>query len=245
MAQVNSMDSQAEARRLFRERDSDGIAFVFLAAAAFALPFSIALGQAFAGLCFAATVAGLATRRTPFRWPAEAWFAVAFAGVAVGCTLTGADPHELWRKTGKLCWFLLIPVTVMLVRSSGRMRALVLAFVAGCAIRGIETAVWNPFAAWLHPKPDFLTAFIDKGSMAGGQVLMMGLVIALTLLLLAWRSDRRLAWWLVLGFVVEAVGLLLNFKRGSWFVVATDERQRGAIRIGGANAPGFPATNQP
>lgn len=211
------IEGWARVKRCFSDRDPDGIAFVFLAGTAFAIAFSIALGQTLAGLCFAGTVVGLATRRIPFRWPAEAWFAVVFAVVAVGCTLAGVDPHDLWRKTGKLCWFLLIPVTVMLVRTPGRTRALVLAFVAGCVCRGIETTVRNPFVAWRHPTPDFLTALIDRGSMADGQVLMMGLAITLVLLLLAWRTDRRLAGWLALALVLQAAGLLLNFKRGSWF----------------------------
>ncbi len=206
----------ADIKRFFQERDPDGIAYVFLVSTAFSIAFSIALGQMFAGLCFAASVTGLATRRIMFRWPAEAWFAAAFGAVAVGSTLAGVDPHGLWRKTGKLCWFLLIPVTVMLLRNPGRLRALVLAFVAGCVVKGLETTVRNPVMAWWRPKPDFLTALIDRGSMADGQVLMLGLVITLVLLLLAWRADRRLAGALALALVVQAAGLLLNFKRGSW-----------------------------
>jgi len=202
--------------RSFRDRDPERIAFFFLAGAMFAIAFSIALGQTLAGLCFAATVVGLAARRVRVRWPVEAWFAVAFAVVALGTVLAGVDPHSLWKKTGKLCWFLLIPVTAMLVRNSGQARALVVAFVTGCVVKGLETTVRNPFLAWRRPIPNFLTALIDRGSMADGQVLMLGLVITLVMVLLAWREQRRLPGWLVVALVVQAVGLLLNFKRGSW-----------------------------
>lgn len=200
-----------------RSRDMDHLAFAALAGTVFGIAFSIALGQMFAGLCFALTTVGLAMRRIPFRWPGSAWWAVAFSAAAVLSIVMGVDPQHLWAKADRLFWFLLIPVTAMLVRSPERARRLVLAFVAGCAVKGLETCVRNPVRAWQHPKPDFLTALIDWGSMTDGQMLMLGLVITLVLLVMTWRTERRLPAGLVIALFLEAAGLVLNFKRGSWF----------------------------
>ncbi len=206
--------------RVFQSRDVDAIAFACLAGTLFGIAFSIALGQLFAGLCLVATVAGLAARRIAWRWPVEAWLALVFGLVAAISIWIGVDPRGYWLKAGELLWFALIPATVMLVRDSGRARTLALAFIAGCAVRGLETCVVNPWRAWHRPTPDFLTALIDRGSMTDGQMLMLGTVITLALLLLAWRGDRRVSGWLVVAIVLQAAGLLLNFKRGSWFCAA-------------------------
>ncbi len=206
--------------RAARSRDWESLAFAALAGTVFGIAFSIALGQMFAGLCLAVTAAGLATHRIRFRWPGGAWWAVAFGAVALLSMAMGVDPHHFWGKAGKLLWFLLIPVTATLVRSPERARRLMLAFVAGCAVQGLETCVRNPVLAARHPKPDFLGALIDMGSMTDGQMLMLGLVITLVLLVMAWRTERRVSVALAFALLLELGGLLLNFKRGSWFCAA-------------------------
>lgn len=204
--------------RAWRDRDVDGLALAALAGTFFSVAFSIALAQTFAGVCLGLVAAGMGRRRIAWRWPVEAWLALAFGAVAVGSVEAGVDPHHLWAKTGKLLWFVLVPATAMLAVGPDRVRALALAFVAGCAVRGMETTAYNPWCAWRHPVPDFLTALIDKGSMTDGQMLMLGTAITVALMLLAWRSgERRLAGWLAVALLLEVAGLVVNFKRGSWF----------------------------
>lgn len=203
-----------------RSRDVEFLAFAALAGTMFGIAFSIALGQMAAGLCFALTAVGFAGRRIRFRWPGSAWWAVAFGAVAVLSIIRGLDPHHLWSKARDLLWFLLIPVTAMLVRSPERARHLILAFVAGCVVQSIETCVGNPIRAWRHPNPDFVGSLINLGSMTDGQMLMLGLVITLVLLVMTWRTERRVSLGLALALFLQAGGLLLDFKRGSWFCAA-------------------------
>lgn len=209
--------SWAALAKAWQARDAEALAFMALAAAFGCAAFSIVLAQAAAAVCLALLLGGLISRRVGWRWPMEAWFALAFAIVAVSSIWGGIDPQRVWAKSGKLLWFLFIPAVAMLVRGPGRGRTLVLAFIAGCTVRGLETCIWNPFRAWLHPTPDFLTALIDRGSMTDGQVLMVGAAITVALLIRESAGGRRRHFWLAVALVCEVAGLVVNFKRGSWF----------------------------
>ena len=94
---------------------------------------------------------------------------------------------------------------------------MIAAFLVGCAVLGIKDLVWFPIVAWRKPLPDFLTALIDKGSMTDGQMLMLGVVGSALVLLVAVKGRRSIPWWSWAILMAQVAGLLINFKRGSWF----------------------------
>lgn len=192
-------------------------AFYALLAAVFAMTFSIALGQVFAGITLLLFIAGVASRRIPLHLPAVTVGAGLFIGVAVVTSLAGGGSGGLWGRCGKLLWFVLIPLTATLLGQPGRSRKLGLAFLAGCAALGVKDMVAYPVMAWRKPAPDFLTALIDKGSMTDGQMLMLGVVGTTFLICAMIKAGERVPWWTWGLLVAQAGGLLINFKRGSWF----------------------------
>ena len=198
-------------------RTTEQWAFGFLLATVFSITFSIALGQFFAGLCGAAFIAALIMRQFRLRIPALMWLALAFAVVAVLTTLFGLDSHDLWRKTSKLLWFLLIPVTASLVTTPQRISKLVWAFVWGCGTLAVHVCVWNPYEAWRTPVPDYRTALLNLGSMTEAQMLMLGVVAIMVLLLGLVSQDTVRRRCLVALLVLTVLALLITFKRGAWF----------------------------
>ncbi|MBU1692723.1 MAG: CPBP family intramembrane metalloprotease [Verrucomicrobia bacterium] len=196
-------------------------AWGLLLATMFSIPFSIALGQTCGGLCLIATLMAVARRRIRLEVPAVFWPALAFAVIAILSVVLGPEPFPLVKKTGRLIWFLFIPVTATLARMAPRRTALLKAFAAGSGVLGLKVVLLNSWKAWqarsdmLAGIPDFFERLVALGSMTDGQMLMLGL-LATAALLLWWRRQGRTmpGWW---GLVAtQAAGLLLNFKRGSW-----------------------------
>jgi hypothetical protein len=192
-------------------------AFYALLAALFAITFSIALGQFLAGIALLLFVFGVATRRIQLALPPVTVVAGLFIVVALVTSIFGGEFQGLWGRCGKLLWFLLIPVTASLLVKPERHRMLILAFLAGCAALGVKDMVVYPVVAWRKPVPDFLTALIDKGSMTDGQMLMLGLVGSAFLVFSMIKVGKKVPWWCWGMLVAQAGGLLINFKRGSWF----------------------------
>jgi hypothetical protein len=192
-------------------------AFYALLATVFTIPFSIALGQLFAGLCLLVFCIGVAQRQIRVHLPSVLVVAGVFIGLAIVSSACGGMWHGLWQRCGKLGWFLLIPVTASLLVQPGHALKLIRSFLAGCAVLSIKDLVLYPVLAWRKPVPDFLTALIDKGSMTDGQMLMLGVVGSTFLILAMVKMERRVAWWEWAIVVASTAGLLVNFKRGSWF----------------------------
>jgi len=211
--------SPSGAVRAFRAATAEQIAFGALAATIFSLGFSIVFEQVFAGFCLLMFGVALFKGQVRLRWAPVLGLCAAFVGVAV--LTSGFGPLgslvRLWGRTGKLCWFALLPAALALAGGLERSRPLLVAFVAGTVVTGLKVCVRNPVQAWLNRSPDFLTALIDKGSMKDGQLLMLGMVIVLTVIGAAIRSGRRVPVWLWLTLTLQAAGLMVNFKRGSWF----------------------------
>lgn len=195
-------------------------AFGCLLATVFSIAFSIALGQLCAGFVFLAFVAALVKRQIRFCMPGVAWLGAVFIVLAVVTSWHAGGGHGLWRRAGKLLWFCLIPITVSLTNRPGRAGKVVWAFLAGCAVLGLKDLVWHPIRAWRAPAPDYLTSLIDKGSMTDGQMLMLGLVAGVVFLMAPLKEGRRPSFWLCGMLAAQAAGLLINFKRGSWFCAA-------------------------
>ena len=195
-------------------------AFGCLLATAGSIAFSIALGQFCAGVAFLTFVVALTKRQVRFRMPGVAWLWVAFVVVAVATSWHAGGGHGLWKRTGKLLWFVLIPVAASLVRRPDRARKVLWAFLIGCVVLGLKDLIWEPLRAWRAPTPDYLTSLIDKGSMTDGQMLMLGLVAGVVMLLVPLKEGRRPSPWLWGMLAIQAAGLLINFKRGSWFCAA-------------------------
>ncbi len=192
-------------------------AFYALLATAFTITFSIALGQVFAGLCFLLFLIGVVQRQIRIHLPSVLLAAGAFIGLAILSSVWGGAWHGLWQRCGKMGWFLLMPVAASLLIQPERELKLIRSFLVGCAVLGIKDLVLYPVLAWRKPVPDFLTALIDKGSMTDGQMLMLGVVGATALLLATIKAGRRAPWWEWAVLTMQVAGLLINFKRGSWF----------------------------
>lgn len=192
-------------------------AFYALLATAFTIPFSIALGQLFAGLCLVLFLAGVSQRRIRIHLPSVLVVAGVFVGWAIVSSVCGGMATGLWQRCGKLGWFLLIPVTTSLLVQPECAMKLIRSFLAGCVVLSIKDLVLYPVLAWRKPVPDFLTALIDKGSMTDGQMLMLGVVGSTFLILAMVKTDRRVGRWEWAILAASVAGLLINFKRGSWF----------------------------
>ncbi len=169
--------------------------------------------------------------------PVSAWLGLVFVVVAAAGSWRMGGVAGLWVRSGKLLWFLLLPVTASLVTSPRRVMQLIWAFLGGGTLLAIKDLVMHPVRAARNPMPDFLTALIDKGSMTDGQMLMLAVVACTVVALVFMRNGRnvpRWVWWMLL---FQILGLLINFKRGSWFcavllvglVLATHLRWRGVI----------------
>lgn len=203
--------------RFWRDTTLEQWAFGALLATVSSIAFSIALGQLFAGLAFLLFLIGIARGRITPRVPAIVWLSAAFTVVAVVTSWKGGGVCGLWGRTGKLLWFMLIPVTASLACRSGRAEKMLWAFLSGCTVLALKDLIGNPIRAWRNPSPDYLTALIDKGSMTDGQMLMLGLVVGVVLIVTPLKEGRRPAGWQVGLLATLGAGLLIGFKRGSWF----------------------------
>ncbi len=202
---------------LSKGRSIEERAFIALLATVFSITFSIALGQLCAGVCLALFVLGFFKKQIAWRSPSAGSLALAFVVFAVILSAIHGDAAGLWGRVSRLFWFILIPVTVSLVTTTERTRKLIAAFLVGCAVLGIKDLVVFPIQAWRNPIPDFFTALIDKGSMTDGQMLMLGVVGTVLIILMAIKEKRPIPWWGGAILVAQCAGLLINFKRGSWF----------------------------
>lgn len=192
-------------------------AFTALLATVFTITFSIALGQACAAVCLLVFLTGLFKKQIQWRSPAGSGVVLAFVGLAVFLSAIHGGGQGLWDRVGRLFWFALIPVTASLVVDPGRGKKLIGAFLGGCAVLGIKDLVVFPIQAWHRPLPDYLTALIDKGSMTDGQMLMLGVVGTMLILLMVVKERRPIPWWGWGLLLAQVAGLMINFKRGSWF----------------------------
>jgi len=192
-------------------------AFAALLATVFTITFSIALGQICAAVCLLLFWVGLFKKQIAWRSAAGGALAVIFVAFAVILSAVHGDVAGLWARVGRLFWFILIPVTASLVAIPGRDRKVIAAFLGGCAVLGVKDLLLYPILAWRKPLPDYLTALIDKGSMTDGQMLMLGVVGTTLILLIAVKDRRSIPWWGGAILIVQVAGLLINFKRGSWF----------------------------
>jgi len=178
-------------------------AYMALLATVFSIVFSIALGQFCAGVCLFLFGIAWSRRELRFQCPSVMAVAVPFILLAVILSISGGGLHGLWWRCGKLLWFILIPVTVSLVAEPGRIRSLLLAFLAGCAALGIMDLVIHPILAWNKPVPDYLTSLIDKGSMTDGQMLMLGVVGSTFLMVTLLKEGGRVPWWGSVGLALQ------------------------------------------
>lgn len=205
---------------------TDRIAFCLLAAAAFGIAFTIAMGQAAFGLAAAATGVMLARERRAPDWTRLSLFALAFVALALTTGILGLDPARSVSKIKRLLWFAAIPITATLVTTPERFRRLLVAFAAGTVVASVESCFVKPFRAWTEWKEgapgatDYWTSLIHQGSMTDAQMIMLGLVVSLGFLAASAPSDRRARALWIAALALQAGALVLNFKRGSWVCAA-------------------------
>ena len=142
---------------------------------------------------------------------------VLFGVIAVLTAVWGANPERGISKLPRLAWWLTIPAAFLLVRTCGRLLLLLRLFTVGCCILAAEACVVRPIAVLQRGMGEggFLAQMIHMGSMTDGQMLMLGVLVAAVLVhLRVQQGGKARLEWAALALVM--LGLLLNFKRGSW-----------------------------
>lgn len=190
-------------------------AWALLVAGFFSIAFSISLGQLCVGAALFCLVVGLIVRRAIPGITWFGWVTVVFVVFALATAAWGPESHGITRKALGVLWFLVLLPAVMLVTSAERFQIMLKAFILGCGVLAVKLLVWRPLMA-ARDQRDFITALIDRGSMTDGQMLMLGLIAIAALVLLRRAQGRPSGWWFLL-LLVEAAGLVINLKRGSWF----------------------------
>jgi O-antigen ligase len=169
---------------------------------------------------------------------ATAWWALAWLALAVFSTLISPFRARGLAALHKLLPWLQIPVALALVRSSSRLRSVVLAWIAGTTVlalltiaqaagtmvkahaSGLPLLTEGSFARVMAHKQlagqDALAAIIVGGDMHDGQRLAAACLASLALLLFdAGLRGRPGAAVLALALPLQTTALLLTFKRGA------------------------------
>jgi O-antigen ligase len=201
------------------KRGLEDWAFFFLVGFAFCSGFSMPVGRILLGISLVlAVICHVKVRKGPVL-PLSFWFWLLFAAVAALSTSYGVDPVKGFGNMDKLIWFAGIPACAILVTSTSRLTRIVGAYAVGTGVEAIRTIVWHPVKAMravsAGRQPDFLSGLVDAGAMTYAQVLMLGLLISLGFIFISRKEGRStLMWWVLL--VLQAVALVMMFKRGSW-----------------------------
>jgi len=203
-------------------RTSYSCAFGLLVAGLFSITFSIALGSGlFALSILFFLVASLVQRRMP----TDDIISISAALIILYGTASyfwSVNPEMTLHKLPRLWWIITLIIAANVTYNTKRLTILLKALVAGCVALSIYNIIRNPILAYISVErndpgcPDFLTAFISKGSMTYSQIIMAGVLISIAFAYIN-RNDRRgLKIWLILT-LIQVVGLIINFKRGAWF----------------------------
>ena len=214
-------------------------AYRFLCASAFGATFSLPFGRICLVLSFVLFLAHFFKTRHSFCFPATAWFALLFSVVAAIVTFFGINPDVGLGKLDKLAWFLAIPITASLVTTRSRVTGILKAFAFGTALLSLEIVIWRVIAAArlaatstaADNQSCFISELKDLGSMTDGQMLMLGIIVAVGLIYSA-RSCKNRGGWLWGLLALQSVALLVNLKRGSWFCAFIVVGAFVAIRAG-------------
>lgn len=142
---------------------------------------------------------------SPLVWPV-----LAFVFIAAGSWFWSVRPDATLDRMHRL----LLPLSMFAIAgafSGAGLRALrpAVAFVTGCAVRGVYDLVRVPFEVSRG------TALFDTGNMRDPQMYLVALCLLIGMT--GCREWRR--YWPVLsaGILFSASGLVLHFKRGVWF----------------------------
>ena len=181
--------------------------------------FSLPVGRMLLAAALVLTVIETYQKRRWPEMPLVVWMAGLFLAVLWVTTLFGVNPELGVPKLRKLVWFVAIPVTAVQITTRQRLQSLLRAIAAGATVQAASNLIFRPISAFrkieIGRVNDFVTGLIDSGSMTDGQRLMVGVIIGLGFLLIARATGRTGAAWALLG--VQVAGLVINFKRGSWF----------------------------
>ena len=192
-------------------------AFGLFCAGVLGVTFSIGLGQSLIGASFLLTTCWVVRTRPRMRFGILSVAVVLFGVIAVLTAVWGANPERGISKLPRLAWWLTIPAAFLLVRTCGRLLLLLRLFTVGCCILAAEACVVRPIAVLQRGMGEggFLAQMIHMGSMTDGQMLMLGVLVAAVLVhLRVQQGGKARLEWAALALVM--LGLLLNFKRGSW-----------------------------
>ena len=175
-------------------------------------------------MLFAALVLGCIDFIRRNEWPGiprVAWAGFVFVAVMALVTVLGPFSERGIPKLRKLLWFAGIPVAANLVRGPKQITGVLSAFAAGTGVLCLERCFLRPYQAFMAVQsgeaPGFLGELIRIGSMTDGQMLMLGIIASFGIISAARSEGRNIYGWTVL-LVLQFAGLVMNFKRGSWFV---------------------------
>ncbi|OGV66538.1 MAG: hypothetical protein A2283_07355 [Lentisphaerae bacterium RIFOXYA12_FULL_48_11] len=214
------MGKECSMFNLYTKRDLEGWAYLCLVGAAFSCGFSpVVAGRTFLGISTVLLLVHAVKSKRFFCMPWTGWLWLAFIAVAVFATAVGASPSRGFGNMPKLFWFVGIPLCATLVTTSCRLSDILRAYAVGAGVASLRVIIFNPFHALRDVKsgfmPDFMTAFVNLGSMDYAQIFMLGIVITLGFIFLYRRENKSaILWWLLL--LLLTTGLLVMFKRGSW-----------------------------
>lgn len=203
--------------------DAEKSAFTLLLGASFTIPFTMPVSRALLTLSLALLTFHLIKHRRPPVLGVLFWLAICFVVATVAATVFGVNPELGVPKLRKLIWLIALPVTATLMNSPARLVSFLYAFSAGAVVMAFKTFYRVPLAAAESFKSGdhshYLTALMQSGGMTNGQRLMLGVVVSLGLYSL-WRKRKKGAWKWLVAMAIQAGGLIMNFKRGSWFTTA-------------------------
>ncbi len=196
-------------------------AYRLLIAAAFFAPFSLLAGRILLASSFAALLYARIRSAQPIHCTKAGWLWLGFILVSFLVSLQGIDPWSSVNDLTKLLWFAGIPIAATLIDRRQRAMILLGAYVNGSIIRSLDILLLRIPASWYYEERPFMEEIIHRGSMTHGQVLMLAMVGIFGLLLI--EVQRKGGWRCIAlqitRFLILALAMIVNFKRGSWAAV--------------------------
>ena len=193
-------------------------AFNCLALSAFAMAFNLPLGRLLLVVGFGLFCAECYRSRRIPNIPGIVWFSIAFFLIASISAFHGVNPAGTWSKLRKLIWYIMgIFAYASLSGSPWRLGVIMNSFAAGSGVLAVMTLVKQFTAAFKASAggAPFVAALTDAGSMTDAQRLMAGIIVTAAVVLVFRQEGRRCLIWGAL-LLVQALALLITFKRGSW-----------------------------
>ncbi len=193
-------------------------AFNCLVASAFAMAFTLPVGRLLLAAAFVLLCVSSYRRQRAPELTGVMWLSIAFFLVSVISTMQGVDPGGTWSKLRKLLWYIIgIYTYASVINSSWRLGLVLNSFSAGAGVLAVWTLITKPIAALNASREGgaFFDTLRDSASMTDAQRLVVGILVTLAAVVICRKLGRRCLVWVAV-LVLQALALLITFKRGSW-----------------------------